>query len=270
MRAALLLLGVAVCVWAQDEPPAFAGRGGRGGRGNTREFLGLGRAPDAAVAARGEKLYTPNCGFCHGADARGAEAPSLVRSEVVLHDDRGETIGPVLLKGRPDRGMPTFPNLTPQQISEIAEFLHLKVEMAANRGMYGSVFKERNIVTGDAKAGAAYFESNCKSCHSASGDLAHVGARMDPVNLQNRWLWPRIARTNATVTLASGEKVSGTVRRIDDFDISITDAAGNYRTWSRDEVKVEIADPLAGHRNLLDRYTDADIHNVTAYLVTLR
>ena len=277
-----LLLAAAVSLSAQEEGggPAGGRGGGRGGRGGggTREFLGLGRQPDAATAARGEKLYVPNCGFCHGNEARGAEAPSLVRSEVVLHDDKGELIGPVLIKGRPDAGMPAFPNLTPEQIGEIAEFLHMKVEMAANRGLYGQIYRNRDAATGDAKAGEAYFNGagGCKQCHSVTGDLAKIGSRMDSVNLQNRWVWPggrggRGATANpVTVTLASGQKMTGTLKKIDDFNISIYDAEGRYHSWPLDRVKVERSDPLAGHRRLLETYTDQVIHNVTTYLATLK
>ena len=259
---------------AQARPAAqTGGRGGRGGQG-TREFLGLGRQPDAEVAARGEKLYAAACAFCHGSDARGAGAPSLLRSEVVLHDDRGELIGPVLRNGRPDKGMPPTAGVTADQIAEVAEYLHLLVERAANRGLYSAIFSN-DILTGDPKAGGAFFAANCSRCHSPSGDLAHVGSKDPAMNLQNRWLWPSGGRgrggsTQATVTLPSGERVSGTVRRLDDFDVSIVDAAGAYHAWPRDRVVVEVADPLKGHRELLGKYTDADIHNVTAYLATLK
>jgi len=258
---------------------AGQGRGGRGRGEGTREFLGLGRAPDPAVAARGEKLYAGTCAFCHGPDARGAEGPNLVRSDVVLHDNAGELIGPVLLKGRPDAGMPAIPALTPDQITEIAEFLHLQVEQAANRGLYGTIFGNRNILTGDPKAGEAYFNGagSCNSCHSATGDLAHVASKYQPVNLQNRWLWPggggrggNGSPVKATIKLPSGETITGTVKRLDDFDVAIVDAGGNYRSWSRDRVTVEIPDPLAKHRQMLDQYSDADVHNVTAYLATLK
>src|SRR5207247_7046256 len=162
------------------------------------------------------KLYASTWAFCHGPDARGAEGPSLVRSEVVLTEDKGELIGPVLLKGRPDSGMPPMPSLTPEQIAEIAEFLHLQVEKAANRGLYGTIFNDRNIVTGDPKAGEAYFNGagGCKNCHSVTGDLAHVASRYQPVNLQTRWLWPGgggrggrgsgTSTTTAAITLSSG------------------------------------------------------------------
>ena len=74
----------------------------------------------------------------------------------------------------------------------------------------------------------------------------------------------------ATITLPSGEKVTGTIKRLDDFDVSIYESSGNYRSWPRDRVQVEIPDPLAAHREWLDKYTDADVHNITAYLVTLK
>lgn len=279
VAAALLLAGLtaAICAAPQEAPPAAAqGRGGGRGRGGqgTREFLGLGRQPDAEVAARGEKLYAASCAFCHGADARGAEAPSLLRSETVLHDDKGELIGPIVRDGRPDKGMPPMPGVTPQQIAEIAEYLHLLVERAANRGLYSSIFSN-DIVTGDARAGEAFFNAHCRACHSPTGDLAHVGSKYQPVTLQNRWLYPaggrgRGAQQTATVTLRSGARVSGTIRRLDDFDVSLVDAGGAYHSWPREAVAVALDDPLAAHRQLLSTYTDADVHNVTAYLVSLK
>jgi mono/diheme cytochrome c family protein len=254
---------------AAQEPPA----GGRGGRGALRDFLGLGPAPDAAAAERGAKLYGPNCGFCHGEKANGASGPDLVRSSLVLHDEKGELIAPVLKEGRPDKGMPAFGSMTAEQLSDIAQFLHMRVELTANRGTYRSL----NIVTGDAKKGEQYFNGSggCAGCHSPTGDLAKIAGRMAPDQLQNRFLWPSGGRgpgnRKVTVTLASGEKVEGALARIDDFTVDLTDAAGARRSFPRDaSVKVDVEDRLVAHRALLDRYTDADIHNLTAYLVTLK
>jgi len=266
---------------AQEGPPgpqaSQARQSRQRGGAATREFLGLGRAPDPAAAERGEKLYSPNCAFCHGAKANGASGPDLVRSALVLHDEKGELIGSVLKEGRPDKGMPAFSLLTKDQISDLAEFLHMKVELAANRGLY----VVENIITGDAKAGEAYFNSagQCSSCHSPTGDLAHIAARLQPVELQSMFLWPgsasgeraRGARgSQVSVTLPEGQAISGTLKKLDDFDVSIYDSAGTYHSWPRDEVKVEFKNTLAAHRRLLDLYTDADIHNLTAYLVTLK
>src|ERR1700730_7527553 len=116
-----LFLGATWILGAQDDIPP-AGRGGRGGRGggNTRDFLGLGPVPDAAAAARGEKLYAPNCAFCHGEKARGASGPNLVRADLVLQDEKGELIGAVVSKGRADKGMPAFSTLTEAQLADIA------------------------------------------------------------------------------------------------------------------------------------------------------
>jgi mono/diheme cytochrome c family protein len=239
-----------------------------------REFLGLGPAPDAAAAERGEKLYAPNCGFCHGEKATGASAPDLVRSTLVLHDEKGELIVPVLRDGRPDKGMPAFGKMTAEQLSDIAQFLHMRVELTANRGTYKSL----NIVTGDAAKGEQYFKGagGCAVCHSPMGDLAKIGGRMAPDQLQNRFLWPgggrgAVAARKATVTMQDGNKVTGTIRRIDDFTVELTDEAGTAKAIERvGGVKLEIEDRLTAHRALLDKYTDADIHNLTAYLVTLK
>src|SRR5450756_150632 len=210
-----LLFAVSILCAQDDIPPAGRG-GGRGGRGNTREFLGLGPPPDAAAAARGEKLYAPNCAFCHGEKARGAEGPNLVRSVVVLHDEKGELIGPAIVKGFPDKGMPPFPNFAEGQLNDLAQFLHLQVELVANRGIY----KRLNVVTGDASAGEAYFNGagGCKSCHAVTGDLAHIGTKYQPEALQTRFVWPggrgAGAAQKVTVTLPSGQSVSGTVKPV--------------------------------------------------------
>ena len=262
---------------AQEDIPAAGRGGGRGGgRGNTREFLGLGPPPDAAAAARGEKLFAPNCAFCHGEKARGAEGPNLVRSVVVLHDEKGELIGPAIVKGAPDKGMPPFPNFAEGQLYDIAQFLHLQVELVANRGLY----KRLNVVTGDAKAGEAYFNGvgGCGGCHSVTGDLAHVGTKFQPEALQTRFVWPggggfgagRGAPQKVTVTPPSGPPVTGIVKQMDDINLSMVDAAGTFHSWPREGLKVELEDRLVGHRQLLEKYTDADMHNLTAYLVTLK
>jgi cytochrome c oxidase cbb3-type subunit III len=255
------------------------GRGGRGGRGGgsggTREFLGLGAngpAPDEAAAKKGEPLYKQHCAACHGDRARGAQAPNLVRSVVVLHDEKGEEIGPVIKNGRPP-GMPAFPSLSADDVHNIGQYLKMQVELAANRGTYGATYGTlRNQTSGDPKKGEAFFAANCKSCHSTTGDLAKVGAKFPQATaLQSRWIWPTTpGPQKATVTTASGEKVAGTVRVLNDFDVSLMDTAGNYRYWRRSAVKVEVEDKLGGHRALLPKLSDDDIHNMTAYLVTLK
>jgi mono/diheme cytochrome c family protein len=280
---AALLLSSTWALAQEDAPPPAArggrggggGGGGGGGRGNIREFLGLGPAPDPVAAKKGEPLYKQNCSTCHGETARGAQAPSLVRSVVVLHDEKGEEIGPVIKNGRPQAGMPGFPNLSQDDINSIGQYLHMQVELAANRGTYNATYAGlRSTTTGDAKKGEAYFAGagGCKTCHSVTGDLAKIGARYQQASaMQARFVWPATpGARKATVTLSSGEKVTGAVKAMTDFDISLYDSTGAYRWWPHGEVKVEIEDKLAGHRALLPKYSDADIHNLAAYLVTLK
>lgn len=270
---ALLVAAAIAPVHARQQGPP-ASRMDRG-----RQFLGLAPPPDPVAASRGQTLFAQNCAFCHGAKATGAEGPDLLRSTIVLHDEKGETLGPLVSKGRPDKGMPSFAGLAPAQIYDLAEFLHQRVEQAANRFGY----KIQNIVTGDARAGQEFFtrEGQCSSCHSPAGDLAHIATKLEPPDLQAQFLYPSEPAAGAEkasnpyvlrakITLATGETVSGAVKRIDDFDISVRDATGTYRSWPRTSVKVEIEDPLQAHRELLSKYTDADMHNVLAYLETLK
>lgn len=249
-----------------------------------RRFLGLGPAPDPAAVERGQKLFVPNCGFCHGTNANGGNSgPDLVRSVLVLHDaGSGAQIGPVILNGRPGKGMPKF-SMTESQIMDIAAFLLSRSQAAADRMEY----KILDIVTGDPRAGETYFSSHCAGCHSPGGDLAHVASRYEPTALQSRFLYPRTrtfpgrpgpppdprAETTVTVTLASGQAYTGVLLHLDDFNVALRDSSDEYHSWPLDgpeRVQVDVHDPLKGHEELLKQYTDADMHNVLAYLETLK
>lgn len=234
-----------------------------------------GSKEDPAAFQRGEKAYKQSCSGCHGANARGAVgAPDLIRSVLVLDDEKGILIAPVIRDGRPDAGMPKM-GLTEPQIADIVAWLHVQTYAAGHRTTYAY----QDVLTGNAQKGEAYFKTMCASCHSARGDLKGIGAKYDAFSLQARWLQPRGGRgggvkgaTTVTVTLASGEKISGTLDHVDDFNVSLKDSAGEYRSFNREGAvpKVEIHDPLKPHTDLLAKYSDPDIHNITAYLVTLK
>ena len=265
-RFGVLLTLAGATLWAQGnaQPQAPRRNVERG-----RNFLGLAAPADPAGCCAGPESLRASLRVLPWAKRQGRRRSRiLLRSAVVLHDDKGEVIGPFVKTGRPDKGMPAFPNMTPDQAYDIAEFLHKRVEDTANRFGY----KLQNVVTGDAKAGEAYFDGHCKNCHSATGDLAHIG-KTDPADLQALFLYPDrgdTAKVSATVTLPSGETVTGTVQRIDDFDVSILDSNGDYRSFPRSSVKLKLKDPLQGHHELLSQYSDADMHNILAYLVTLK
>jgi cytochrome c oxidase cbb3-type subunit III len=235
------------------------------------------RTPDAAAVTRGKAVYDVNCAFCHGDDARGGDnGPNLIRGEVVMNDQSGETIGKVLATGRLAEGMPKF-EFTAAQVADVSAFLH-----SFRVGGYdASRNRPPSILVGDAKAGEAYFKSKCSACHSATGDLKGIGARItDGRTLQQRWLMPtgggrgggQGTPTTVTVTPASGQRVEGRLGRIDDFIVTLTEADGTPRTFKRggDSPKVEVHDPAAPHKELLRVYSDKDIHDVTAYMVTLK
>jgi mono/diheme cytochrome c family protein len=238
---------------------------------------------DQAAIARAKAVYEPQCGFCHGTDARGrAGGPDLARSLVVLADTGGKELAGFLRAGRTERGMPAFPNLTDQEIADIAEFLHERLEAAKSRAATDTMAS----LVGDPKAGAAYFNGagRCTTCHSVSGDLAGIGAKYDPPTLQGRIVnprpgagrgqaaaSPRAART-VTVTLANGERVSGTLDYVSEFAVTLIEASGTRRTFKRegDVPKVAITDPLQVHFDMLRTFRDKDMQDLTAYLWTLK
>jgi cytochrome c553 len=226
---------------------------------------------DEAAANRGRLVYTQYCINCHGSTAKGTDSgPDLIRSVVVLRDRLGNGIGPAIQKG------PHQAKLADAQVVDLSHFLHQRVEaIASNRNPRGPI----NVLTGNAEAGRAYFNGagKCNTCHSPTGDLAGIATRIPvPVNLQQRFLFPSLRRggpkqVEVTVTPAGGRPVSGTLVRIDSFFVSLRDASGEYQTVRRGpEVKVDVRDPLAVHHELLDQYTDDDMHNLTAYLETLK
>ncbi len=225
---------------------------------------------------RGRALFGVNCQFCHGSDARGGEGgPNLLRAEIVLNDQSGELIGPVIQNGRIDQGMPKFP-MSNAQVADIAAFIH-SFRVA---GYDNSRMKPPTILVGDRAAGEAYFHSKCASCHSVTGDLKGIGERFsEPRALQQTFVMPgggrgggRVPPTTVTVTLGSGRKVEGRLIRIDDFIVTLADSDGTHQTFRRDgdTPHVEIHDPLQAHKDLLGVYSDKDIHNLTAYLVTVK
>ena len=270
----LQILLFAAAAWAQSP-----GKTDSATAASTAAIAGSKENP--AAVNRGAKLFASNCGGCHGTNAKGGPgAPDLVRSVLVLDDEKGILIAPVLREGRPDQGMPK-PNLTEPQIADIVAWLHVQTYAAGHRASYTFL----DVVTGDSKKGEAYFNSKgtCATCHSPTGDLKGIGKKFEPFALQSRWLQPRSARgatpsdsprsaIKVTVTLPSGGSISGTLDHIDDFDVSLYDSSNEYHSFARDGAapKVEIHDPLKAHRDLLAQYTDTDIHNVTAFLVTLK
>jgi cytochrome c oxidase cbb3-type subunit 3 len=272
MVASLLLLASIAAAQEPQMAPPGARRVGRGA-GGTREFLGLGPAPDAAAAKLGEPTYKDNCGACHGETGRGSQGPNLVRSTVVLHDEKGEEIGPVIKNGRPQAGMPAFPALKSEDLYNISQYLHMQVELTANRGTYSQTYGNlRNQTSGNPKTGLLFFQANCSACHSATQDLAKIGTKFpQAAAMQARFLWPAPqGARSATVTTPEGLTFEGALMKLDDFNVSLRMANGDYHEWSTDRVKVKVEDKLGGHRALLPKYTDADIHNIAAYLVTLK
>ena len=255
-------------------------------KGQTLDFPDRPKYPQEMID-RGKTTYGVSCSFCHGSDARGGEVgPNLLRSAVVLQDQNGELIAPIVHGGRAQQGMPRV-DITDEQIKEVAAWLH-HFNATGKTVMYNSA--EINILTGNAKAGAAYFQKTCAFCHSATGDLARIGSRIaEPKTLQQTWLLPggeggRSGRYSAktlglhippitvTVTLPGGKKVEGDLVSISDFYVGLTNETGGPQGFRRDGdvPNVAIHDALAPHRELLQTIADKDVHDVTAYLVTLQ
>lgn len=226
---------------------------------------------EPAAAKRGAAVYAQHCINCHGSSAKGTDkGPDLIRSVVVLRDRLGHLIGPAAQQ-RPAHQA----TLSGAQVLDLSHFLHERVELTAtNRNPRGPI----DVFTGDPDAGRAFFHGvgGCSGCHSATGDLAGIAKRIpNGVTLQQRWLFPSLSREGGkrveVVVTSGGRTVQGPLVRIDDFTVSLRDAAGDHVTYARlPGVQVEVRDPLAAHQALLDRYTDKNMHDMTTYLSTLK
>jgi cytochrome c oxidase cbb3-type subunit 3 len=243
-----------------------------------------GQTRSASGVSPGEALFQAQCGFCHGRDATGgASGPDLTDSDLVAQDRAGDKLGPVIRNGRPERGMPGFP-LSAPDLTAVVDYIHArKAAVDKNPGRRRRV-TIADLSTGTAEAGRAYFEGagGCTACHSPTGDLAGVGGRYRGLGLLMRFLYPtsgnatqlpgekpRPNPTTVTVTLPTGDTVTGPLVFRDEFTIALRDADGWFRSWPQSAVKVSIKDPLLAHAEQLGKYTDDDVHNLFAYLQTL-
>jgi cytochrome c oxidase cbb3-type subunit III len=279
--AAALLSGLLIAT-------AFNAMAQGGGRRPGGFVPGQQRVPgDPAQVARGKTLYGISCTSCHGADLRGGDlgGPNLLRSQLALSDRDGELIIPVIEGSRQSSGMPAIP-MSAEDAKAVAAYIRSIVETIGRQGTPPAVgLAPPSVLVGNASEGQAYFAAKCAGCHSITGDLQGIATRIsDPKMLQNTWVTgggrggrggsPAAGNRTVmvTVTLPSGEKVEGRLVRVDDFFVTVGLADGTSRTLRRvgDVPKVDVRDPMQGHRDLLPVYTDKDMHDVTAYLVTLK
>jgi cytochrome c oxidase cbb3-type subunit III len=304
----VLLLASLCLVCATSRLAAQRGGSGRAGRG----VVGIGNSPpsptsgasfDSAQVARGEKTFGEKCASCHRANARGGTGKGiaevdLLRSPMVLDDLGGREIGEFLKFGRPEKNMPKF-DMTTEENSDIAAFLHRQIVAASERGSYVRL----NVLSGDPKAGEAFFNGpvgKCSTCHSATGDMKGLAAKSnnDASTIQGLIVGggaaggrggrgrggaaaaadpaasptPSKTATTATVTMKSGETFTGLPVQVTDFIVVIQPSSGPIKSFVRegDWPKVALHNPLQAHVDLLPKYTDADIHNLAAYLVSLK
>jgi mono/diheme cytochrome c family protein len=236
---------------------------------------------DPAAIARGKQIFSVNCGFCHGSDARGGEGgPNLLRSPIVLNDQMGEVVAAVVLNGRVEKGMPKF-SLPMESVADIAAFLH---SIDVGRGA-AVQFDPKRVLVGNAAAGKSYFngKGGCSACHSVEKDMAGIGSKYDPKTLQDTIFngggtgmlgipSPTAPPRTVLVTMPTGESIKGTLVSIDDFIVVLTDADGNRRTFRRDgdSPRIEVGNPLQAHLDRVRSWKDQDLHNLTAYLATLK
>jgi len=232
-----------------------------------------GKASEATgQAAAGGALFHQHCAFCHGRDAMGGETgPDLTQSKLVLGDKTGEKIAQVVHEGRVEPKMPSF-NFSGEEVGGLVAFIRWRIKMAAEHPGGRRGVSVADLQTGNAEKGKAYFNGagGCARCHSATGDFAGLASRLQGLQLEERMLYPRGNRAKVTVTLPSGEKFAGIIAYKDEFTIGLRDAQGTYHSWPTNRVTFAVDDPAQAHVEQFPKYTDEDVHNLMAYLQTLK
>jgi cytochrome c oxidase cbb3-type subunit III len=216
----------------------------------------------------GQQVFTANCAACHGASATGGMGPNLLASSYVRHDQGGADIAKIIQEGRMDKGMPAFPQIPDADRHAIAAWLHARIDASARASALGVSAFSGNLNVGDATAGKTYFAAHCSNCHSSTGDLAGIATRHDPPSVEQSILMPKTEDTGSVI--AAGRTYTGLFLHRDAFTITLRDSGGLTHTWNAEAVTVKRDDKARGHRDLLKTYTDKDIHDVFAYLETLR
>jgi cytochrome c oxidase cbb3-type subunit 3 len=223
----------------------------------------------------GQPIFAAQCGFCHGRDTMGGETgPDLTRAASVAADVRGDTLGQIVRNGRTDKGMPGF-SLGEADLAAVVAFIHDQKTKAASLTGGRRAVDVADLQTGNVEAGKSYFARACSKCHSPSGDFSGIAKRLEGLDLLRRMLYPTptdgvASRAKVTLTRASGETITGTLAHRDEFTIALTDSSGAYRAFPAHQVKFSVDDPLQAHVEQLGKYTDDEMHNVLAYLHTLR
>ena len=251
-----------------------------------------GPPPDPVMAQRGDTTYQQVCAACHGVLGKGGPggAPDITVSAIAMAVDGGRELSQFLQRGRPERGMPPFPLSEAEAIDLSAKLRSLGFAAVPAAGSAAAPAVE-NVLVGNADAGKAYFNGpvgQCNTCHavtegqsSPSANLWNISAKYpNPRVLQNTMLlnrsffWtPAYSKDiTATVTWRDGRKASGYLSSVSDFKVIIRDDAGQEQSFPRHEgePKVALQDRMQHHLDLLPNYLDSDIHDLTAYLVTLK
>jgi|SRR5271154_984292 len=264
LSTAALLVSLAVSA-AQTPTHSTPAPVTRTGRATTKSY-------PLALVQSGSSLFRQDCSFCHGRDAGGGESgPDLTRSKLVAEDAGGDKIGAVVRNGRPEKGMPRF-DLSDRQIASLTAFIHTQKNTALTKKGGRKGVDVSDLQTGNAEAGKQYFDGagGCAACHSPTGDLAGIASRYKSLELEEQMLYPKHAKSRVAVTLASGQTITGTLDYLDEFTVGLIDPTGWYRSWRTGDVQYKVEAPVNAHVELLSKYTDSDIHNLMAYLQTLR
>ncbi len=239
-----------------------------------RQCAGAGTANvHAGAVEAGASLFSQNCSFCHGRDAMGGESgPDLTQSKLVAADVNGDKISEVVTQGRNgEKKMPAF-NFSSPELLSLAAFIHSQAAKAASSTGGRRGVAVADLQTGNVEAGRQYFNGagTCSSCHSPTGDLAGVARRYEGLQLEEQMLYPKGVKGKVTVTLPDGTKQTGVLAYRDEFTIGLRGTDGVYHSWPTRSVKFVVDSPVEAHAALFPKYTDDDIHNLMAYIQTLR
>ena len=218
----------------------------------------------------GARLFAVNCALCHGPKGTGGRGADLARPRLTRAIDDA-ALFQIVHDGIPCTEMPANRAMTDHEMWQVIAYVRTLGRAAAER------------VAGDAASGAGVFRSKgCMGCHAIGANggrmgppLAEVGERRSAAYLRAALLDPAAnlpdGFTMAEITTAAGEHITGIVLNEDTFALQMRDLTGNLHSfWKQDLTALEEHDDRTPMPSFRGRLTDRELHDLVAYLVSLR
>lgn len=216
-------------------------------------------------------MFSLRCAPCHGRNADGGRAPDLTRG-VYSVGDSDEDLFRVIAEGAAGTEMPDFLSRIGQDnVWRLVAFLR-SISKRDSAQMRGNVESGKALFTG---------KGQCAQCHAINGQGGRMGPDLTRAGRQRsaKYLRESLTDPNAdltpgfntiTVVTKSGKKIVGTQKNFDTFSAQLIDVAGNYYSFMVNDVTSISRDYKSMMPAYKNTFSETQLDDVLAYLMTLR